>query len=503
MKFAGTNDDITIEDKCLFMIKEITFSPRHYNAGSTRRIVLVNPGRIGLSQASGEPAQLFALARVLNQHNYETVVLDAYGEPDPGQLRACLEKFAARAVGVTTYDVSSSVNYLKKTNFAFDILGGVGTTQNPSLFIDWFHPKIVVRGEGETPLGFLAQNDFSLSLLPGSSDGLPIDITRIGETFVLRARQALSLADLPFDRPFPENMYDSYWIDAQRGCFGECRFCGGEKEQPVRYRSPQSVADEVAYLSARSQIIRINTFGPDFTAQPRKATDIIRALVDQGMAEKLFSFTVRPDTLYRSLLNDPVAWKEFMIKNIVIFIIGFESAVPAKLVKLKKQLGPDNMAAHLDRILLLADHCPCLIQLSWVLFTPESTPAELLVDLTIMRTILAKFPLVHFAFPGNMFNWEQPIGGSAIDGVFSPDWPKSISDDLVKELFEYCTSREMKTALRNKENPDREVEALDQALAFLKSRITASGREEEIYSAAKRIILEIKTERLPLPSFLF
>lgn len=159
---------------------------------------------------------------------------------------------------------------------AIYLAGGYGPTIEPEAFLDVFDCACV--GEGE-PVFEHINNDFNLS----SFDKVPnLVFRKDGRVLYKQLVDPVNLDDLPFldwepqgkflvedDKILPmEGQYDqnSYDIFASRGCPSKCTYCmanqwqnfyikhGNTRYPKLRFRSPQSIIDELTYAKDKYHI---------------------------------------------------------------------------------------------------------------------------------------------------------------------------------------------------------------------------------------------------------
>ncbi len=122
-----------------------------------------------------------------------------------------------------------------------------------------------------------------------------------------------------------------------RGCPAQCTFClwpqtiGGHK---YRVRSPQNVADEMAYMKKLFPQVREFFFDDDtFTANLPRAREIARKLAPLGLA---WSCNSRANLDYDTI-------KSFKDSGLRLFLVGYESGNEQILKNIKKGVTLDEM----------------------------------------------------------------------------------------------------------------------------------------------------------------
>ena len=122
-----------------------------------------------------------------------------------------------------------------------------------------------------------------------------------------------------------------------RGCPAQCTFClwpqtiGGHK---YRVRSPQNVADEMAYMKKLFPQVREFFFDDDtFTANLPRAREIAKKLAPLGLA---WSCNSRANLDYDTI-------KSFKDSGLRLFLVGYESGNEQILKNIKKGVTLDEM----------------------------------------------------------------------------------------------------------------------------------------------------------------
>lgn len=122
-----------------------------------------------------------------------------------------------------------------------------------------------------------------------------------------------------------------------RGCPAQCTFClwpqtiGGHK---YRVRSPQNVADEMAYMKKLFPQVREFFFDDDtFTANLPRAREIAKKLGPLGLN---WSCNSRANLDYDTI-------KSFKDNGLRLFLVGYESGNDETLTRIKKGVTTDEM----------------------------------------------------------------------------------------------------------------------------------------------------------------
>jgi hopanoid biosynthesis associated radical SAM protein HpnJ len=149
-----------------------------------------------------------------------------------------------------------------------------------------------------------------------------------------------------------------------RGCPAQCTFClwpqtiGGHR---YRVRSPQNVADEMAYLKQLFPRAREFFFDDDtFTANLPRAREIARKLAPLGVT---WSCNSRANLEYDTI-------KQFKDSGLRLFLVGYESGNAEILQRIKKGVTLDEMR----RFTRACHRAGVVIHGTFVLGLPIETP---------------------------------------------------------------------------------------------------------------------------------
>jgi hopanoid biosynthesis associated radical SAM protein HpnJ len=144
--------------------------------------------------------------------------------------------------------------------------------------------------------------------------------------------------DLEIERYFIGYLLHPYVsLYTGRGCPAQCTFClwpqtiGGHK---YRVRSPQNVADEMAYMKKLFPQVREFFFDDDtFTANLPRAREIAQKLAPLGLT---WSCNSRANLDYDTI-------KSFKDAGLRLFLVGYESGNEDILTRIKKGITLDEM----------------------------------------------------------------------------------------------------------------------------------------------------------------
>lgn len=152
-----------------------------------------------------------------------------------------------------------------------------------------------------------------------------------------------------------------------RGCPAQCTFClwpqtiGGHK---YRVRSPQNVADEMAYMKKQFPQVREFFFDDDtFTANLPRAREIARKLAPLGLT---WSCNSRANLDYDTI-------RSFKDSGLRLFLVGYESGNEDILTRIKKGVTLEEMR----RFTKACHKAGVVIHGTFILGLPVETPQSI------------------------------------------------------------------------------------------------------------------------------
>lgn len=384
----------------------------------SKKVVLWNPSGDYLNQRPKiyEPIPLLGMRNILESFGYSCDIVDDFHyEFKTDELVRIIAEMNPDVLGISCFGDSDSIRYVSKVypliieglnnirnKKPITIFGGHHPTYDPiDIATRYGNPDFIVRGEGEPAIERLALVDFDKDLIKDSRyyDGCDktweeisaregidsILLDTIGSKFGLDA--------LDFTRPYSLEDYEFVGqIEFQRGCIGKCTFCL-EDQYRVRYKSPERLREELTYLINQKGIRVVDPYGPDFTANPDKAAEIIDMMNKSGFSGLDFRPTSRLDTFYTSLKKHREIWSEFIKKNHVSCFIGIESFHPEKLVRLGKYTKNNEFRKRQRKAIqeILGWFPKLEISASWIPFEPETSFMEFAFDLRNAVHLLRRY----------------------------------------------------------------------------------------------------------------
>lgn len=222
------------------------------------------------------------------------------------------------------------------------LLGGGHATHQAELILQR-HPYVdlIVTGEAEETFPELLaalQNGTSPHDIPGLVLRSGTDACRTADRPPLQDLDAL-----PFPAAFLHEALNldvrlqAEFISSSRGCPARCRFCASPAfwGKQVRFRSADSVAEEMTFLRDRFGLIYLSLRDDTFTADRRRTASLCRELIRRRI--KLFwNCQSRVEAI------DPETLDDMRRAGCECLQLGIESGSPRMLGLLGKRADPDR-----------------------------------------------------------------------------------------------------------------------------------------------------------------
>ncbi|MBN2158018.1 MAG: B12-binding domain-containing radical SAM protein [Spirochaetes bacterium] len=210
------------------------------------------------------------------------------------------------------------------------IMGGPHVTFLPDEALE--HADFVVRGEGEMPLmKFIDawETDGDYSTVPNLSYKLNDDTIHNPMQAFEKNLDRFPICDFSLIKDKKELKVIP--VQTSRGCPYDCSFCSvtGMFGKKYRYRSNDHILEELRQHKASGKMIFF--YDDHFAANRRRAKELLRAMIDQGLTFK-FSTQVRAD-----IVNDLELMELMKRAGCHTLFIGFESFNPDSLIEMKKK----------------------------------------------------------------------------------------------------------------------------------------------------------------------
>lgn len=339
------------------------------------RFLLVNP-YYPISETPSPPLGLTFLAAALERAGVEVKILDfvvfPYGR---ARLARELADFDPQMMGVTSVTMSYDhaariVRDAKQINPGIvTVMGGPHVTFRAEKTLEELpEADIIVRGEGEKALVDLArraQKDRDWEKVQG------LVFRRGGDLVDTGVRPPIASLDslpTPARHLIPLGRYRALGMPVSmttsRGCPFHCIFCVGRKMvgAKVRYRSPEKVVDELAYL-ATLNFHQINIADDLFTANPGHCMAVCDEILRRGLKVGWTSFA-RVDTVRLEVL------KKMKAAGCHTVSFGVESANARILKTIKKGITTDQVITAVK----MCGEAGIVPHASFILGLPGETP---------------------------------------------------------------------------------------------------------------------------------
>jgi len=289
------------------------------------KVLLIEPPCDRFVDYSSEclPLSLSYLSGFLNRHGHEVSVYNAdharvsshiniieYSENQKNYLKRVhderdsvwqeiskvIREHQPQVIGITVMSVKllttlKLIELIRKINPEITIVcGGHHPTIQPKVFLDPGRANFVVRGEGEITLHELIQ---ALETNTEEYDRIKGLSYRRGEEIVNTPQRAL-IEDLD-SLPLPEKerivFKETYSpeelsvIMTSRGCPYACKFCGSGNmwHRAVRYRSVDSVLEEIEILKRTYQVSNIKFMDDCFTVNKKRVRTLCQNIIDRKL----------------------------------------------------------------------------------------------------------------------------------------------------------------------------------------------------------------------------
>ena len=284
----------------------------------------------------------------------------------------------------------------------------------------------VVLGEGEETFCELAE-----SLLreqgnrPGSVRGIAYRLS--GSIATSPPREPLADVDA---LPAPAAFYDGFigvdihrqleFIVTSRGCPASCRFCSSPNfwGGALRFRSPQSIVDEIKFIRDRYGLIYFSIRDDTFTADRKRVVEFCRLLI-QEKVYVLWNCQSRVNAVDEDILF----WMKRAGCECVQF--GVESGSVRVLRALGKSITPDQIRKAAD----LTRRAGMYLSLYLMTGMPGETEDDLKETLALIDSVKASdgqvSPLVYY--PGTSLFTDGVVSGIVREDLFEADKREALS----------------------------------------------------------------------------
>lgn len=337
-----------------------------------------------------EPSHLLGMYNLLKQAGCDVVLLDAYSlRLSATDLADWIEAQSVTHLGLTVYDYFPCMAYVQAL---FDclpenvgtIIGGPGPTYCTDRMLNILKPDWLVKGAGEKRMVDLFRSGFS------QKHASCVE-SKVGPT-VVAVGDLMPLDEIPFERPYDLEQYDFQAAPrVQTGCVGLCIFCSGAYQKTFDYVTMDKAERLFDHLVNQKEADVLTPTGPDFTAVPRKANDLLHVLVEGGFRFRAFRPGVRLDTMSRAIDLDSVVWKKLAAMCEISLESSIESFSLSRIKRIGKNLPLNFFGNIFDNLAKIVAACDCKIVLGRIAIDPTLTIDEFILDCDGFRNLLQQF----------------------------------------------------------------------------------------------------------------
>lgn len=384
------------------------------------RILLINPPWITRTDNMWHniasvmpPLGLAWIARSLEQHSHQVLILDAHAERMGfDAVETYLKtsgKFDFIGITATTSLVNNSLEIARIIKVqqpqAKVIIGGVHATVLPAEVLAEPTVDLVVRGEGEITMQELANGGNYEDIL-GISYRKDGEIIHNGERPLIENLDAIGMPAyhlLPMSKYYPAvgayKRLPAISMLGTRGCPGRCTFCYRLFGSRLRWRSGAKMAEEVKHLQDTYGIKEIAFYDDTFTAVKKEIRAFCQRIKELNV-DLTWSCFSRVDTIDEALL---IEMKSCGLHQIMY---GVESASAEILKNINKRAD----TARAVEVIAMTKKVGIDVRAAFMLGNPgetEETIRETIMFAKKQNPDLAVFNITT-PFPGtDMYKWAN------------------------------------------------------------------------------------------------
>lgn len=320
------------------------------------KFLFINPARNigqeniwGFVNSVNPPLGLAMLAAVLEREGHQADIIDAaaLGMAPPAILSAVKPDTDVVGLTATTPEIMGAIDIARAVRARFPsmkiLMGGVHPTIFHRKLVEEGICDLVLRGEGEHPIRFLASEHPTEKVpnLTWRSEGGEVVSNPADSRFAV-------LDDLPFPAydKLPMNRYrsalgaakrsPSIGMITSRGCPGKCTFCySGMFGSKIRFMSAEKIVEHILFLKTQYGIREISFYDDTFTALRKRIERLCTLLIAENI-DISWSCFARVDSVSPELLK---LMKEAGCHQICY---GFESADEEVLRSINKRIDEQD-----------------------------------------------------------------------------------------------------------------------------------------------------------------
>ncbi|MHC4181880.1 MAG: B12-binding domain-containing radical SAM protein [Planctomycetota bacterium] len=374
-----------------------------------KRVALIQPARHGGSLSV--PVGILSLASCIKPYGYDPIIIDFnihVVHPTPNFFRESAEKILSYDPQVLGFTVmcntfpSTLLIAEECKKMAPDIpiiFGGPEVSFEEVAVLETFKQvDIIVRGEGEITLGELLK---ALGGKESFSDIQGITYRKNGEIIRNPDRPFIkNLDDLPFlDFSLLSGVegYDSWNVEAGRGCPFSCTFCSTCKmwKRNFRMKSPQRLVQEIRqahHVFKKNENSYINLTHDHFLASRKRADEFLSLISRENIA---WTCSSRFDALDEALI------KKLKQAGCQAIFLGIETGSPEMQKKIKKNLPLQK----LPHVFKLIRENEIAATLSFIIGFPDETVAQ--INQTLLAALNARIASPSFTIDIFLFTFKK------------------------------------------------------------------------------------------------
>lgn len=369
-----------------------------------KRVMLIQPKELqGVQWAFYPPSGLLSLATVLQKKGFKVQLLDVLAEGlSNSEVEARIRVFQPECVGLSIntmlLDHASELVEVSKNAApnALIIAGGPHITcVKEDIFRDIPLLDAVFIGEAEESLPRFLTSD-KITKVPG--------MIWQGEIFSESIPFVDDLEKLPFP-DFNLVQLDKYYgfqhkakkptafINCSRGCYYNCFFCSNPvRKRPVRFRSVNSVIDELLSLKINHNIKEVFFMDDMFNSDVKWAKTILSEIIQRGLNHQMrFVLQFRVN----EKITPPSLFELAEKAGVYCIIFGVESGSQKILDRTNKKIK----VAEIERAFDLAGKSGLMTVASFILGLPGEDEASISDTIRLFKKIKPSVAGVGFATP--------------------------------------------------------------------------------------------------------
>jgi anaerobic magnesium-protoporphyrin IX monomethyl ester cyclase len=311
---------------------------------------------------------LSAAARRGYKYLEDVVLVDALRDNlTPEHVFERIPRGSLVAISIMTSDYPWVRKFASRPNRYFTlILGGIHPTLMPAEVLKETNANFVVTGEGEDVMKMLLHADRNNWVEHQILEGGQIqDIDNFPDWDLIDPR---TYPHMPWGVATKNAMVAP--IITSRGCPYQCTFCASPKlsQRRIRYRSADSVVNELLYLNTYFGVKEFNFQDDNFTANRNRAAEICESILSSGLKiDWACENGIRADKVDKHLLA--------LMKKAGCYKVNFgiESANNQILKNIKKMETIEDIEKGID----LATDAGIEVRASFILGLPGETKETL------------------------------------------------------------------------------------------------------------------------------